>query len=153
MLTPSLSRLGVILIAVACALGIVVSLAGEAAAKLSTPDTRAAQLERDQVLKHVGRLHSGILRIDRIEAKLSTWGEFEQQRGRDYEILPFPGALRVWVVAVSGEIRPERTKNDKHYPWGIWVFDGQTLQPIFMAADRAGSWPIYFDRLRDRAVR
>jgi hypothetical protein len=107
-------------------------------------------LGRDGVIAHVIGMKSEVMRLDRIAAKRTTWGEFERLRGKDYAISPFAAELAVWVVSVAGDIRPQ-AGHGKHYPWSVIVFNAVTAQPIFSHSGRTGTWPTYFDPIQDAA--
>jgi hypothetical protein len=56
----------------------------------------------------------------------------------------------VWVVAIAGKVRPP-TAPDRTYTWGVFVLDSTTGDFLFMNANSVGSWPQFFDALRDHA--
>lgn len=91
-------------------------------------------------------------RVDRVEAKRMTWGEFHKAEGSGD--VDFKSDQRVWVVAVSGEFVPNRmprTAIPLKYQWGVVVYDADTEFPLATFAGPQGNWPPYFDRLPDRS--
>jgi hypothetical protein len=75
------------------------------------------------------RSEKGVASVTRREAKLMTWPDFLRASGVQAppEAAP-PGRQRVWLVAVSGDVRlgPEGT----HEKWVMFLYNAVTGSPI-----------------------
>jgi len=93
-----------------------------------------------------------ILRNDRMSAKLTTLGVYlEASVGHDHQNPEvFPPDQRVWLVAVSGQVKPQFGRG-MVLTWGIFAFDGSTGFPLGLQAGRE-TWPTFFDNRPSRRV-
>lgn len=112
--------------------------------------TTAMGVTRDQAMEAVRRMTAITKRVDRIEAKQMTWGEYWAGTGSTDKINERDPSMTVWVVAVSGEIEPQFAKGQT-FRWGEFVFNAQTGQVVSTAANSNTAWSPYFDRLPDRS--
>ena len=106
----------------------------------------ATKFGRIEALTYVQQLKAITPRIDRIDAKLTTWGDFIDHEGSTDA--PTVAALTpVWVVAVSGDVLPTSARGN--YPWAVFVFNGLNGRTIATFANDRTPWPAYFDALAD----
>jgi hypothetical protein len=91
-------------------------------------------------------------RIDRISAKLTTWGAYQQANGEaargKAEKPGFTSDQSIWLVAVGGEVTPQFARG-LVFPWGLVVLDGRTGVALESRAGPTGNWPSYFDSIVD----
>jgi hypothetical protein len=108
-------------------------------------------LSRDQAIKFVNARNIRIDRIDRIEAKLNTFGEVLANRTSGPVVMEgVDPATPVWAIAVRGEMHNIRGLIDLGGRSAIFVIDAQTGEPIAFLAS-PDEWPAGFDALLDRA--
>lgn len=112
--------------------------------------TTATGVTRDQATEAVRRMTAITKRVDRIQAKQMTWGEYWAGTGSTDKILELNPSMTVWVVAVSGEIKPQFAKGAT-FRWGEFVFNALTGEVVSTAANSNTAWSPYFDRLPDRS--
>ncbi len=115
-----------------------------------------ASVRRDQAIALVRSL-SWVQRVDRIEAKLVTWREFEpvgmgtDMTGGKAHGGDFP-PQSMWAVAVGGDIYPDGAPlagAKQHHAWSIWGINASRLQLSTLKVGDAGTWPPGFDALAD----
>ncbi len=107
-------------------------------------------VSRAQAIARTQQLKAELLRVDRIEARLTTFAALQQAEGSGDVVKEIAPTTLVWVVASAGEYRPAFGRGNV-YPWGIVVIDATTQQPIASFAGPKGSWPAFFDRIVDQA--
>jgi hypothetical protein len=139
----------VLLVGVAAAL---LALAGHAA---SSPAANASSnslpaVSRAQAIARTQEVKAELLRVDRIEARLTTFGALQQAEGSGDRVTEISSTTLVWVVSTSGQFRPAFAHGNV-YPWGVVVIDATSGQPIASFAGPAGNWPPFFDRIIDQA--
>src|SRR5258707_10360544 len=108
---------------------------------------------RSAVIADVRGRHEVVQRIDRIEAKLTTWGEYLHARSAGSVSAPPGLTLKspVWVVAVGGVVSSQ--VSSMKYNWGTFVYDARTLATIEASANNdQRKWPPYFNALADHAL-
>jgi hypothetical protein len=114
-----------------------------------------SQLSRDQVLNLVSSLSSEVEQSTRMSAKLTTWGAYRQANGdAAMGVGPttgFAAEQRVWLVAVSGAIRPS-FGHGTMFPWGLFIYDAKTGVPLGLQAGPSGDWPPFFNSIADLAA-
>jgi len=109
----------------------------------------APPITRQQVIAATKGRQTIATRIDRIEAKLTTWMEFQIARGvTDEFIAAMQPDREIWLVSVSGEFRPQLARGEV-FRWGIVAYDANTGADAFTFAGHE-SWPDMFARVRDR---
>ena len=90
-------------------------------------------------------------RIDRIEAKLTSWSSYKTALG-DRGVLGgvsiAPSEL-VWVVAVGGDIRPAYAAPGSDYSWGELSMNSDSGTAIEFDSGNGSSWPPGFDGITD----
>ena len=96
-----------------------------------------------EALSAVLRLTTEVHRVDRIEVKLVTRGEFE--RAQPSGAASFDESAPVWVVAVAGEISPQFARGAT-FTSASFLVDANNGSIIGVTA-RAERWPAYFDAL------
>ena len=93
-------------------------------------------------------LRGEVVRVDRIASKRMTVSEL--RHGQDaIELGPRPAALLVWLVAVAGELRPDRALSSPPRSWGVYVYDATSGDTLASDLGSNGGWPPYFDGLPD----
>lgn len=112
----------------------------------------AVQIRSPEALSLILRRTTEVRRIDRIEVKLMTWGEY---------VAGAPGMQRpanallddsVWVYAVSGDlVSSSRAPSGapQPVPWAIFAIDATTSEVTSSGATDTARWPAFFDRLPD----
>jgi hypothetical protein len=97
----------------------------------------------------VMRRSAEVRRIDRIELKLMTRGEFERAQPNGG-----PGAYDegapVWVVAVGGEISPQFARGGT-FSSAIFLVDANSESVVGVIASNE-RWPAQFDALADHGT-
>jgi hypothetical protein len=96
-----------------------------------------------EAMSAVLRLSSEVRRIDRIELKLMTRGEFEHAQANGMTSLD--ETAPVWVVAVAGEITPQFSRGAR-LASATYLVDANTGSVIGVNAG-GDPWPTYFDAL------
>jgi len=112
----------------------------------------AVQLRSPQALSLILRRTTEVRRMDRIEMKLMTWGEY---------VAGAPGVQKpanaqvdgpVWVYAVSGDVVSSfgvSTAAPQPVPWALLAIDATTSEVTSSGATDTARWPAFFDRLPD----
>jgi hypothetical protein len=112
----------------------------------------AVQLRSPMALSLILRRTTEVRRIDRIEMKLMTWGEY---------LAAAPGVQRpanapvdgpVWLYAVAGDIVSSfgaSSSPPQPVPWAIFAIDATTSEVTSSGATDAAHWPAFFDLLPD----
>ena len=94
-----------------------------------TPITSAAD-----AVARVLTLKANSLRVDSIKATLVTFGQLMGPGGPAANLSEMPAGFtlgqKVWAVVVVGEYRPQFTKSDTTYRWGIEILDAETGVPL-----------------------
>ena len=115
-----------------------------------TPIT--VQLRSPEALSLILRRTTEIRRIDRIEMKLMTWGEYVAGAPGVQTPASAPVDGPVWVYAVSGDILSSFGASSgapQPVPWAIFAIDATTSEVTSSGAADAAHWPAFFDRLPD----
>jgi hypothetical protein len=101
------------------------------------------------VLRLTGALH----RVDRIQVKLMTWGEYLAGGDRS---LPKPAGASadtpLWIVALSGEVA-RASDQPATYRWGVFAIEVSQAQIMSSTGSNDGDWPPFFDALPDHPPR
>ena len=93
-----------------------------------------------------------VLSNTRSGAKLTTWETYMAASGGEKTWVGHNPNQQVWLVAVSGSIKPEFA-HGQVFPWAVFVYDAGTGFPLATHAGPNGSWPSYFDSIQDLATR
>lgn len=119
-------------------------------ASVTTVSASSGQLaaSRDVAISRVTSQPEVVRRIDKIEAKLTTWEAYEANQG--FVEKGRSTNATVWVVAVSGAITPA-TAEGRSFGWALFVFDSAGIQYLASANGPGSTWPAYFDALIDLA--
>jgi hypothetical protein len=96
-----------------------------------------------EAISAVLRMTAEVHRVDRIEVKLVTRGEFE--RAQPSGAASFDESAPVWVVAVAGDISPQFARGAT-FTSASFLVDANSGSIIGVTA-RAERWPAYFDAL------
>lgn len=141
------------LAAVGIAFVVVVSSAARATAadaSVTTVSASSGQLatSRDVAISRVTSHPEVVRRIDKIEAKLTTWGQYQANQG--FVDKGRATNAPVWVVAVIGAITPA-TAEGRSFGWALFVLDSAGIQYLASANGPGSTWPAYFDALIDLA--
>ncbi len=160
-----LVRVGVVavsslaLMAILSALVVTMRSDSEAGVQAGRPsDLPPPAMSREKAVDRTRGLTAELTRIDRIEAKLTTWREFRVVEHSD-EVHPLADeSSSVWVVAVSGQFKPtygspDSPERGRVFPWAVVVYDASTEQPVATFGGANGTWPPYFDSMWDRSPR
>lgn len=101
-----------------------------------------------------------VLRIDRIDAKLVTWKEYELAAGGVHSGVNDPEQL-VWLVFVTGEVthprggppRPAQSvpPTPATYPSILFIVDAVSGDDMGLTCCGSDARPKWFDGLTDRA--
>ena len=114
------------------------------------PPSGARPLDRSAVLAVARANQNELRRVDRIDAKLTTWSQYMLASGLAQEVQIASDVIEpsseVWVVAVAGQVAPARAQGET-YPWGVLVYDRNRGTLLHRSAYEQGSWPPYFDGL------
>lgn len=110
-----------------------------------------APMTRQQAIDSVRSRGNVVMRIDRVAAKQTSFGAVQEARGAATDVIANASpSLVVWVVAVSGDFRPQLARGER-FPWGVVLLDVITGREVATFAGGGGPWPDFFDKLRDRA--
>ena len=99
---------------------------------------------RANALAYVQRLTAAFPRIDRIDAKLTTWGKWNRQHGTSPSANGTDPNKLVWIVGASGE-HITFIGHGMHMPWGWhaptsnWTRPGSAVPPRRFKSMRSGS--------------
>jgi hypothetical protein len=117
-------------------------------------------LSRAQITSKYAAGQFPVLRLDRIEAKLVTWKEYELAAASFHSGVNDPEQL-VWLVLVTGEIAPPRggpmrptqtvPTTPPTYPWALYTVDAVTGDGTGFSCCGSDARPKWFDGLTDRA--
>jgi hypothetical protein len=102
-----------------------------------------------------------VLRLDRIEAKLVTWKEYELAAASFHSGVNDPDQL-IWLVLVTGEIAHPRggpmmlidrsaPPIPTTYPWALFTIDAVSGDGTGLSCCGRDARPKWFDGLADRA--
>jgi len=131
-----------------------IQLAAKALPVLNRPANGGTPLTRDAAVRRTAGLSAVVLEKSRISAKLTTWATYEFASGTgQYGSGPTTGFSpneQVWLVAVSGKIRPAYAYG-LVFPWAVFIYDAASGEPLSLLAKPVGTWPPYFDALTDLA--
>jgi hypothetical protein len=109
-----------------------------------------APLTRADALALTAGQTNVVLSRTRSSAKLTTWGTYVSASGLNANgagpTAGYSSAEQVWLVSVSGEIRPPYA-HGAVFPWAVFVYDAATGTPLGMNARAGGNWPPYFDSI------
>ena len=111
-----------------------------------------APLRSPEALSLILRRTSEVRRIDRIEMKLMTWGEYLAGAPAAQRPAAPPTGAPVWIYAVSGDIVSSfgvSGSAPQPVPWAIFAIDATTSELTSFGAIDSGRWPDFFDRLPD----
>ena len=112
----------------------------------------AVQLRSPEALSLILRRTTEVRRIDRIEMKLMTWGEYVAGGPGVHKPATAPVDGPVWVYAVSGDIFLSfgaSSPAPQPVPWAIFAIDATTSEVTSSGATDAARWPVFFERLPD----
>lgn len=117
---------------------------------MSPHPSAGSSAAREAILQRFSRTSSEIRRIDRIDAKRMTRGEFEQASNNSgTSTSPYTDPHQViWVVAISGEVVPQFGRG-LVFTWGIYLVSADNGDTLGMLAG-GDAWPPYFDGLPNR---
>lgn len=104
---------------------------------------------RTAVLDQVRARTAEVERIDRIEAKLTTWGDLLSVHTPGILPTTWDSARSIWVVALRGAVHPVGARG-RTFDWAIYAFDATTGNLVLSNANSVGAWPAHFDLLVDR---
>ena len=126
----------------------------DANAAVPTPAQANAQqfVDRSVVIGKVRSLSAIAQRIDRLESKLSTFGQVMDVAAPGGWVDVAPLDAPVWVVALSGQIEPSAARGTA-YPWAVFVYHAVSGVPIAVFSHDKHPWPPFFDGLADASVR
>lgn len=105
---------------------------------------------RDQLIAGVRGLQPIVQRVDRIEAKLVTVGEFTSAAHPALTLTGDNPSRLVWAIAVSGDVVPSLARGE-HFAWAVVEFDASSGAWSGTVAKHDGTWPTFFDQLQDRS--
>jgi hypothetical protein len=111
---------------------------------------RVSSITRNAVLESIRARTAEVKRVDRIEAKLTTWGDLLRVHSPSLLVRGRDPARTLWVVAVGGAVQPVGARG-RVFDWAIYGFDATTGDVVFSNANSNGPWPAYFDKLLDKA--
>jgi hypothetical protein len=112
----------------------------------------AVRLRSPEALSLILRRTTEIRRIDRIEMKLMTWGEYAAGARAVLKPANAPLDGPVWVYAVSGDIVSSfggASQAPQPVLWAIFAIDAMTSEVTSSGAADGARWPGFFDRLPD----
>jgi hypothetical protein len=112
----------------------------------------AVQLRSPEALSLILRRTTEVRRIDRIEMKLMTWGEYVSGAPGVQKPANAQADGPVWVYAVSGDIVSSfgvSTAAPQPVPWALFAIDATTSEVTSSGATDTAHWPVLFDRLPD----
>jgi len=109
----------------------------------------AVTVSRDDALRRAANNCAELQSISRVRAKLSTWSEL-QAAGAFGDATPHvSNDTRVWIVAVSGAIRPAFGRG-RTFESAAEFIDASSGAVLSFGA-YVGKWPGYFDMVVDRS--
>jgi len=112
----------------------------------------AVKLRSPEALWLILRRTTEVRRIDRIEVKLMTWGEYAAGAPGAQKPAVAPADGPVWIYAVSGDIRSSSAVSGRApepVPWAIFAIDATTSAVTSSDATDTARWPVFFERLPD----
>lgn len=109
-------------------------------------------LSRDDAVQRVTKMTAVVRRADRVLTKSTTWGRYMHERelagiGEVVGVGP-PASTLVWLVAVEGDVQPQRSRVAGVYSWAIFVLDERTGSAMSTTASN-GALPSYFAVIPD----
>jgi hypothetical protein len=120
-------------------------------------------ISRAQVVAKYATTSFAVLRLDRLEAKLVTWKEYELAAGGFHSGVNDPEQL-IWLVLVTGEIAHPRgggppsfaresapPTTPPTYPWVLYTVDAISGDGFGLSCCGPDARPKWFDGLTDRA--
>lgn len=119
-------------------------------------------ISRAQVVANYATTSSTVLRLDRLEAKLVTWKEYERARGGFRSGMNDPEQL-IWLVLITGDIAHPRggppsfaresapPTSPPTYPWILRIVDAVSGNSFGTSCCGSDARPTWFDGLTDRA--
>ena len=126
----------------------------------ATQPTGEPAMSRAEAEQKVREATARFTRIDRLESKLLTYGEFQKAQQEVEGATDITPAIRpdrrIWFVAVGGQFSPGKARAGREpqtYPWGYVIYDADTKEGISAGGGPKGTWPPYFDRMPDRSQR
>jgi hypothetical protein len=127
-----------------------IELAAKAPPVVNLP-AKGAPLTRDAAVRRTAGLSAVVLENSRISAKLTTWETYESASGSgQFGTGPTTGFSpneQVWLVAVSGKIRPEHA-HGLVFPWAVFIYDSASGEPLSLHAKPDGVCRNILTRLR-----
>jgi len=145
----SLRRHGWLLVTVGVAS---VALAAAGLWAMTSPSSHgtaaAVGITRQQLLDRTRQLSAEVLRVDRIEAKRTTWADLQMADGSRDQVSGIAPSTSIIVVAVGGLYRTA-FGHGQLYPWGVLVYDAATGSPVASFARADSVWPAFFDEIVD----
>jgi hypothetical protein len=108
----------------------------------------AVGVTREQLLDRTRQLNAEVLRVDRIEAKRTTWADLQNAERSGDKVPGIAPGTSIIIVAVGGLYRTA-FGHGQLYPWGVVVYDAATGRPIASFARADGIWPAFFDQIVD----
>ena len=103
-------------------------------------------ITRQQVVAQFSRVTAEVPNLTRVEAKLTTRGEFERAQPNGGSVGVDQDAW-IWAVAVAGRIVPQ-FGHGAEFPSAIYQVDAQSGAIVGLSAGRE-AWPSYFATLPD----
>ena len=117
----------------------------------SAAGTVVPAFARANAIAYVRGLTAAFPRIDRIDAKLTTWGEWNRQHGISPSANGTDPNKLVWIVGASGE-HITFIGHGMHMPWGGVIIDATTGAVLASEGGPTGT-PGYFNAMVDLAPR
>jgi hypothetical protein len=117
----------------------------------SAASTVVPAFGRAQAIDYARGLKGIYIRIDHIDAKLTTWGEWSRMQGTTPSMNGNDPKRLVWIVSVSGE-HMFRLGHGMLVPWGGLIIDATTGEVLAGLGAKTGR-PAYYDVLVDLAPR
>lgn len=120
---------------------------------LTRPQPGKGSLSRDDAVQLVTKATSIVRRADRVQTKLTTWERYVSERqlmgiNDDVGGIAPPALTGVWLVAVEGNVHPQRARVEAGYSWAIFVIDQATGSHLSTVAND-GPLPSYFAAIPD----
>jgi hypothetical protein len=112
----------------------------------------AVQLRSPEALSFILRRTTEVRRIDRIEMKLMSWGEYTAGAPGAQKPATAPADGPVWIYAVAGDIVSSfggSSPAPQPVPWAIFAIDATMRELTSSGATDSARWPVFFDRLPD----
>jgi len=123
--------------------------AGDAAVDARLGSLSQFAAARDSAIQKVRANPEVARRIDRIQVKLVTWGDF--QKTQEFVDKQRDPSSPVWIVAVVGDIKPELA-DGRPFGWTLFILDPSGSQYLGSVNGTGTTWPDYFSALKDLSV-